>query len=63
MLHDCLSASQTASQQVDAALAAKLNTTGELRNQLASQLHHVQEEIEVAVQHRDTLKGSLQAKQ
>ena len=63
MLHECLSASQAASQQVDAALASKLNSTGELRNQLNAQLAHVQEEIEVATEHRDALKESLNAKQ
>lgn len=63
VLQECLSTSQAASRQVDAALASKLLAAGELRNELAHQLEHVQEEIGVAVDHRETLKESLQAKQ
>lgn len=63
LLQECLSASQAASKQLDAALSTKVNSTGELRNQLASQLQHVQEEIEVATQHQHTLRESLAAKQ
>lgn len=63
MLAESLSASQAACKQVDTALAAKLSATGELREQLASQLVHVREEVEAATQHRDILKDSLLAKQ
>jgi hypothetical protein len=63
VLQECVSASQAASRQVDAALSSKLLAAGELRNELAQQLAHVQEEIGVAVEHRETLKESLQAKQ
>lgn len=63
MLQECLSTCQAASRQVDAALATKLLAAGELRNELTQQLAHVQGEIEVAVEHRETLKESLQAKQ
>lgn len=63
VLQECLSTCQAASRQVDAALATKLLAAGELRNELTQQLAHVQGEIEVAVEHRETLKESLQAKQ
>lgn len=63
VLQECLSASQAASRQVDASLSSKLLAAGELRNELAQQLAHVQGKIKVAVEHRETLKESLQAKQ
>lgn len=63
MLCECLAASQSASTQVDAAMAAKLASTGHLHDQLSAQLQIVQEEIEVAKEHQDTLQTSLHAKQ
>lgn len=63
MLCECLAASQSASMQVDAAMAAKLASTGQLHDQLSAQLRIVQEEIEVAKEHKDALQTSLQAKQ
>jgi hypothetical protein len=63
LLQECLLASQAADRQVDAAVATKLGSTGDLREQLSAQLQHVQEEIEVTKEHRDTLKESLHAKQ
>jgi hypothetical protein len=63
MLRECLAASQAASMQVDAAMASKLASTGELQDQLSAQLQIVQGEIEVAKEHKDILQNSLAAKQ
>lgn len=63
MLQECLTASQAADRSVDAAMAAKLVSTGDLRNQLSAQLQHVKREMEVTKEHQDVLKESLHAKQ
>jgi hypothetical protein len=63
VLQECLTASQAAARTLDAALAAKLQSTQGLRGELAAQLQEVGEQMQEARQQRDGLQQTLANKQ